>query len=167
MEAVDTAPRPFFALPPTPSPPIPLGIPPLTPLLSAHAAPSFHPLPSPPPPARRRRRSRASTDRDGPGRAGAARPTWISCTNCNVVAAALPGGVAAGAAGRRASTAALACAVPRARRSRTRAAGGARGGRSAKLIKVYTRFTRWFAGAKKGFLTVYLQFTNNGERFAL
>ena len=164
MEAVDTAPRPFFALPPTPSPPIPLGIPPLTPLLSSPTAPSFHPLPSPPPPARRRRRSRASTDRDGPGRAGAARPTWISCTNCNVVAAALPGGVAAG---RRASTAALACAVPRARRSRTRAAGGARGGRSAKLIKVYTWFTHWFAGAKKGFLTVYLQFTNNGKRFAL
>ena len=67
----------------------------------------------------------------------------------------------------RASTAALACAVPRARRSRTRAAGGARGRRSAKLIKVYTWFAHWCAGAQKSFLTIHLQFANNGERFAL
>jgi hypothetical protein len=61
----------------------------------------------------------------------------------------------------------LCCALPRARRSRTRAAGGARGRGSAKLIKVYIWFAHWCAGARKGLLTVHIQFANNGEKFAL
>jgi hypothetical protein len=47
------------------------------------------------------------------------------------------------------------------------AAGGARGCRSTKLIKVYTWFAHWCAGARKGFLTVHIQFANNGEKFTL
>ena len=155
-----TTPHPFPAHPPWHPPSHPSSLFPYSPL-----------LPSAPNATAAGAAAASQPGLDGPVRAGPGRagPGWIFCTNCNVVAraAALPGGVAACAAGRRASTAALACAVPRARRSRTRAAGGARGGRSAKLIKVYTWFTHWCAGAKKGFLTVYLQFTNNGERFAL
>ena len=130
---------------------------PSTPLLSSPTAPSFHPLPSPPPQAWRRRRSRASTGRAGPGRAGLDFLHSLQRRRSCI----------ARRRRRRASTVALACAVPRARRSRTRAAGGARGRRSAKLIKVYTWFAHWCAGARKGLLTVHIQFANNGEKFTL
>jgi hypothetical protein len=47
------------------------------------------------------------------------------------------------------------------------AARAARGRRSAKLIKVYIWFAHWCVGARKGLLTVHIQFANIGEKFAL
>jgi type VI secretion system secreted protein Hcp len=76
----------------------------------------------------RRRRSRASTGRDGTGRAGPGRAGFSALIATSPLlhcqAASPPARRRRRRHCRRAWTAALSCALPRARRSRTRAAGG-------------------------------------------